>query len=92
MEPVITGIARTPIGRYGGALAPVRAVELGGRVIAGALERSGIEPGLVDEVIFGQVLQAAAPPGLRAAAQGPEPGAGRVDHDRGVTGARADSA
>ncbi len=58
MEPVITGIARTPIGRYGGSLAPVRAVELGGTAIAGALERAGIEPDLIDEVIFGQVLQA----------------------------------
>ncbi len=58
MEPVITGIARTPIGRYGGALAAVRAVDLGGVAIAGALERSGVEPGLVDEVVFGQVLQA----------------------------------
>ncbi len=58
MEPVITGIARTPIGRYGGALASVRAVELGGTAIAGALRRSRIEPDLVDEVVFGQVLQA----------------------------------
>jgi acetyl-CoA C-acetyltransferase len=55
---VITGIARTPIGRYGGALAPLRAVELGGRAIGGAVERSGTDPELFDEVIFGHVLQA----------------------------------
>jgi acetyl-CoA C-acetyltransferase len=55
---VITGIARTPIGRYGGALAPLRAVDLGGRAIAGAVERSGTDPELFDEVIFGHVLQA----------------------------------
>jgi acetyl-CoA C-acetyltransferase len=57
-NPVITGVARTPIGRYGGALAPMRAVELGGAAIAGAVERSQIDPGMVDEVLFGHVLQA----------------------------------
>jgi acetyl-CoA C-acetyltransferase len=57
-NPVITGIARTPIGRYGGALAPLRAVELGGVAIAGAIERSQIDPSMVDEVLFGHVLQA----------------------------------
>ena len=57
-NPVITGIARTPIGRYGGALAPLRAVDLGGIAIAGAIERSQVEPGAVDEVLFGHVLQA----------------------------------
>ena len=58
MEPVITGIARTPIGKYGGALAPLRAVELGAAAIGAALERSRLEGSVVDEVIFGQVLQA----------------------------------
>ncbi|HEU4915571.1 MAG TPA: acetyl-CoA C-acetyltransferase [Acidimicrobiia bacterium] len=57
-NPVLTGIARTPIGRYGGALAQLRAVELGGLAIAGAIERSQIDPGEVDEVLFGHVLQA----------------------------------
>lgn len=55
---VITGIARTPIGRYGGALKPLRAVELGGEAIAAAVERSGTDPSVIDEVIFGHVLQA----------------------------------
>jgi acetyl-CoA C-acetyltransferase len=55
---VITGIARTPIGRYGGALLPLRAVDLGGMAIAAAVERSRIDPSLFDEVIFGHVLQA----------------------------------
>lgn len=58
MSTVITGFARTPIGRYGGALAPLRAVELGGAAIAAAIERSSIDPTAVDEVIMGQVLQA----------------------------------
>ena len=55
---MITGIARTPIGRYGGALLPLRAVDLGGMAIAAAVERSRIDPSLFDEVIFGHVLQA----------------------------------
>ncbi len=55
---VLTGAARTPIGRYGGALAPLRAVELGASAIAAAVERSTIDPSAFDEVIFGQVLQA----------------------------------
>jgi len=55
---VITGIARTPIGRYGGLLSPLRAVELGGYAISAAVDRSGVDPATVDEVLFGQVLQA----------------------------------
>ena len=55
---MITGIARTPIGRYNGSLAPLRAVELGGSAIAAALGRSEVDPSAVDEVLFGHVLQA----------------------------------
>ncbi len=55
---VIVGAARTAIGKYGGGLGPLRAVDLGGAAIAAAVERSGVDPGAVDEVIFGQVLQA----------------------------------
>lgn len=55
-NPVICSIARTPIGRYLGGLAPLRAVDLGGRAIAAALARSGVSPGDVDEVVFGHVL------------------------------------
>lgn len=58
MSTVITGLARTPTGRYGGVLSPLRAVDLGGVAIAAALERSQVEPGNIDEVVFGQVLQA----------------------------------
>ena len=58
MSTVITGLARTPTGRYGGVLSPLRAVDLGGVAIAAALARSQVEPGNIDEVIFGQVLQA----------------------------------
>jgi acetyl-CoA C-acetyltransferase len=55
---VITGIARTPIGRYGGALKPLRAVDLGGEAIRVAVERSKTDPAQFDEVVFGHVLQA----------------------------------
>jgi acetyl-CoA C-acetyltransferase len=55
---VITGIARTPIGRYGGVLQPLRAVDLGGQAIAAAVERSQTDPAQFDEIIFGHVLQA----------------------------------
>ncbi|CAN5752286.1 acetyl-CoA C-acetyltransferase [soil metagenome] len=58
MSSVITGLARTAIGRYGGLLSPLRAVELGGVAIAAAVERSGVDPGSIDEVVFGHVLQA----------------------------------
>src|SRR5680860_425056 len=55
---VITGIARTPIGKYGGALAPLRAVDLGGVAIEAAVSRSGVGPEAFDEILFGHVLQA----------------------------------
>ncbi len=58
MSSVITAIARTPIGRFGGGLASLPAVELGAVAMAGALERAGLAPQQVDEVIFGHVLQA----------------------------------
>ena len=58
MPTVITGIARTPIGRFGGAFRPLAAVDLGGVAIAAALQRSGIDPSQIDEVLFGHVIQA----------------------------------
>ncbi|SDC04165.1 acetyl-CoA C-acetyltransferase [Raineyella antarctica] len=57
-DVVIVAAARTPLGRISGALAGLGAPELGGVAIAGALERSGIDPALVDAVIIGQALQA----------------------------------
>ena len=55
---VILGAARTPFGRFGGALSTVPAVQLGATAIAAALERAGVAPDAVDHVIMGQVLQA----------------------------------
>jgi acetyl-CoA C-acetyltransferase len=57
-EPVIIGGARTGIGRLLGSLAGFSAAELGGFAIKGALDRAGIEPGQVEYVIMGHVLQA----------------------------------
>jgi len=55
---VILGTARTPVGKMGGALASVDPAELGGTAIAAALERSGVGAEQVEQVVFGQVLQA----------------------------------
>ncbi len=57
-QTVILGTARTPFAKMGGALASKGATELGGEAIAASLERAGVEPGQVEQVIFGQVLQA----------------------------------
>ncbi len=58
-QAVIISAARTPIGAFNGSLASVPAHELGRTVIVAALERAGIKPGDVDEVIMGQILTAA---------------------------------
>jgi acetyl-CoA C-acetyltransferase len=57
-ETVILATARTPFGKMGGALAPKGAQDLGATAIAAALERSEVSPEQVQQVIFGQVLQA----------------------------------
>jgi acetyl-CoA C-acetyltransferase len=55
---VIVAGARTPIGKLSGALGGFTAMQLGGFAIAAALERAGVAPEDVDEVLMGQVLQA----------------------------------
>ena len=55
--PVIVSATRTPIGKYLGGLAPLRATELGAIAIREAVKRAGIEPSAVDDVIMGHVLQ-----------------------------------
>src|SRR6201990_333125 len=55
---VILGSARPPVGKMGGALSSLEAPELGGIAIKAALERSGVGAEQVEQVIFGQVLQA----------------------------------
>ena len=58
-DVVIVNGARTPVGRFGGAFKDMRASDLGAIAIKAALERAGVAPDLVDEVIMGNVLQAA---------------------------------
>src|SRR4051795_6837625 len=55
---VILATARTPFGKMGGTLSSLDATDLGGHVIEAALERSNVDPEQVDQVVFGQVLQA----------------------------------
>ena len=55
---VILGAARTPFGKFGGALAALSAPELGGRVIREAVDRSGVRDDEIQHSIFGLVVQA----------------------------------
>ena len=64
-DAFLLSAARTPIGKYLGGLADVPAPQLGAVALAEALQRAGVPPRAIDEVIFGNVH-----PGRR----GPEPG------------------
>ena len=66
-EAVITSAARTAIGRFGGTLKDIPAVQLGTVAVGEALRRADVSPDEVDEVVMGQVLQAGS--GLNAARQ-----------------------
>src|SRR5215813_1065350 len=68
-EVVIVGAARTPIGAFQGVLSSITAPNLGATVIKAALERAGVAPDKVDEVVMGCVLQAGVgqAPGRQAA-------------------------
>ncbi|MBP7868789.1 MAG: acetyl-CoA C-acetyltransferase [Firmicutes bacterium] len=57
-EAVIVSAVRTAIGTFSGTLANTSASELGATVIRAALERAKVEPGAVDEVLMGCILQA----------------------------------
>ena len=58
-DVVIVSAARTPVGSFNGAFATTPAHDLGAIAIKAALERAGVEPGRVSEVIMGQILTAA---------------------------------
>src|SRR5690606_38395365 len=55
---VIVGAARTPMGAFQSDFASLSAHDLGGVAIRAAIERAGVEPGQVDEVLFGNCLMA----------------------------------
>jgi acetyl-CoA C-acetyltransferase len=61
-EAVIVGAARTPIGRYGGAFRSTHPAELGALATRAALDRAGIDPATVDEVLMGHGRQAGSGP------------------------------
>src|ERR1700741_1088672 len=57
---VIVGAVRTAIGKFGGAIAKVPASRLGAHVVSAVLQRAGVKPEQISEVIMGQVLTAGA--------------------------------
>jgi acetyl-CoA C-acetyltransferase len=57
-QPVLCAGARTPIGRFGGTLAPLSAAFLGALATRAALQRAGVAPDAVEHVVMGHVLQA----------------------------------
>ncbi|TFD28860.1 thiolase family protein [Cryobacterium lyxosi] len=57
-EAYLVGGVRTPVGRYGGALASVRPDDLAALVVGEAVRRAGIDPALIEEIIFGAATQA----------------------------------
>ena len=57
-DALILSAARTPIGRFQGALSTVPASRLGAVAVEAAVERAGIQPEDVEEVILGNVVQA----------------------------------
>src|SRR6187397_3295514 len=73
-EVVILGAARTPIGKYGGALRTVHPADLGAAAARAAIERAGVSPDQIDEVLIGHARQAGS---------GPNP-ARQVGHRAGV--------
>jgi acetyl-CoA C-acetyltransferase len=59
---VLAAPVRTPIGKFGGVLSPLSAADLGTAAASGALERAGLDPVHVDQVIFGHGRQAGGGP------------------------------
>lgn len=58
-EVFVVAAKRTPIGKFGKSLSGVKATELGARAVRAAIDSSGLEPDAVQEVIMGNVIQAA---------------------------------
>jgi acetyl-CoA acyltransferase len=57
-EAVIVEAVRSPVGKRNGALSGIHPAELSAQVLNGLVERAGVEPALVDDVIWGCVMQA----------------------------------
>ena len=71
-DVVIVGAARTPIGRFMGALSPLSAPQLGAVAVRAAVQRAGVDPASVEEALIGQVVAAGSgqAPGRQAALWG----------------------
>src|SRR5262245_20552390 len=83
-DPVIISAVRTPIGKFQGSLKPLSATQLGSIVVKAAVERAGIAPENIDEVIMGSVVSAGLGqnPARQAAPRGalhPAVGARKID-------------
>src|SRR6202008_3260383 len=63
-EAVISEPVRTPIGRYGGMFKALTAVDLGVAALKGLLERSGIDPAVVDDVVLGHCYPSSEAPAI----------------------------
>jgi len=59
---VLAAAVRTPIGRFGGALAPLSAADLGAAAATACLERAKLSPAVIDQAIFGHARQAGGGP------------------------------
>ncbi len=57
-DAVILSAVRLPIGRFLGGLSPLPATQLGAQAIRAAVDRAGLDPGQIDEVLMGNVVQA----------------------------------
>ena len=57
-EPVFISAVRTPVGRYGGALSGIRPDDLAAHVVRAAVERAGVDPDEIEDVVFGCANQA----------------------------------
>src|SRR6056297_1103242 len=57
-EVAIVSAVRTPIGKFGGTLSKISSVNLAEAVMTGAIDKAGIKPSQIEDVIFGNVLQA----------------------------------
>ncbi len=83
-DVVIVAATRTAVGKFGGALAKIPAAELGAKVIKSLLQKTGLKPDQVSEVIMGQVLTAGdgQNPARQAVARGWAPRYGARHDDR----------
>jgi acetyl-CoA acetyltransferase len=98
-EAYIVDAVRTPVGRRGGSLAGIHPADLGAHTLAALVDRTGIDPNAVEDVISGcvdtiggQAATSLAPPGSRRGCLSTSPGSRSTDsaarHSRPCTSRR----